>query len=595
MPTRPNPAHLRSTHLVTRESGGVSVAAPKRSKVAWARERGTGRLIYIGELPRERTGLNCNCDCYGCGQPLEAVNAGVIDGQRAQHFRHHTDHNCSLLVARAALLNRLGGVGTLKLPARHFIGLSKRIYFGPHSHRDQEVQVAGLAEVHETHAVLTLADGRQIAIRLRGTVAEQDDGSLQPTIVIDAPPGRLANCTPDELRARIQVLVEEGEWCGSVLVPIGVEGGQGGADYGMAEALEALDAVPNEAVPHIGRSPTYETLLHWTAKHLIATMTELYVPSISVDWEPAYGIAEIHEDSCEIERHWRRIESARVEAALERTRPDVLVESCRRDGRDPYQIAIEVTVANAIDIDRRRRITAAAVACLEFDLSGLQRDTTRTRLADVLASEHRLKRWIHHPAEQRLRDALQQRVSEVDNEAIASALLSAYIDIRTYEFRIRTGPGNRDAYDEGHQIVAAASELLALREYPHVAWTFSESGIRTVLDRLLALSRGAAVGGVPGRPVDILKQLDRDAEERTVRGFHVYYLMAFKAYGRSVGEKEQWRFDRWAQSVRRGYRDSNDHYFAIRRYDKLFGLLFPEMKPLLDYRPKAKEGRVPAG
>lgn len=592
MPTRPERARLRSTQLVARESGSISVTPRKRAQVAWARERGTERLTYIGELPRERTGLNCNCECYGCGQPLEAVNAGVIDGKRAQHFRHHGDHNCSERVAQATLLNRLGDIGTLKLPPRHFVGLSKRIYVGPDSHQNFEVEVVSRAAVHEADAVLTLADGSQIAIRLRGAVAAQDDGSLLPTIVIDTPPGLLANCTPDELRSRIQVLVAEGEWCGPPLAALRVGAGQNRADYGLADALEALDAVPDEAVPHIGRSPTYETLLHWTAKHLIASMTELYVPSICVAWEPAYDIAEIHDDSCEIERHWRLVDSAQVEAVLEHTRPDILLESSRRDGRDSYQIAIEVTVANAIDVERRSRIQAAGIACLEFDLSRLPRDITRTRLADLLANDYWLKRWVHHPAEQPLRESLEQRVAEVDEQTIASALLNAYVDIRTYEFRIRRGPGNRDAYEEGQQIVAVASELLAARGHPHVAWTVSENGIRTVLDRLLALSRGRAIGEVSGRPADLFRQLEMDSAERSVRGFHVYYLMAFKAYGRSVDEKDQERFDRWADSVRRGYRRDDSRYFAIRRYDKLFGLLFPEMKPLLAYRPKPKEAAV---
>lgn len=146
-------------------------AARKRLIVAWARERSTGRLTYVGELPRERTGLKCDCECYACSEQLEAVNAGVRNAIRKPHFRHlrHTPtHRCSILVARAVLLHQLGDARIERLPARRVSGTFKGLYGGVYT-RDRyfpetAARVLSHTIVDEARAVLTLDDGRQVLV-----------------------------------------------------------------------------------------------------------------------------------------------------------------------------------------------------------------------------------------------------------------------------------------------------------------------------------------------------------------------------------------------------------------------------------------------
>lgn len=59
-----------------------------REQMAWAKAAETGKLVFVGELPRIRTGLKCGYVCYGCGEPLQAVNAGNSEAQVTPHFRH---------------------------------------------------------------------------------------------------------------------------------------------------------------------------------------------------------------------------------------------------------------------------------------------------------------------------------------------------------------------------------------------------------------------------------------------------------------------------------------------------------------------------
>jgi len=62
--------------------------------MAWAVTRQERKATYIGSLPREKTGLQCDCVCPACGGRLQAVNAGkpiqVASGVKTlrPHFRH---------------------------------------------------------------------------------------------------------------------------------------------------------------------------------------------------------------------------------------------------------------------------------------------------------------------------------------------------------------------------------------------------------------------------------------------------------------------------------------------------------------------------
>lgn len=92
--------------------GEVSPTLPSKTRamLTWAKDGERGELRYIGEISRVNTGRRCNCICYGCGQPLEAVNAGVDDGAVASHFRHPGsifDSPCALAASRAVALRIL--------------------------------------------------------------------------------------------------------------------------------------------------------------------------------------------------------------------------------------------------------------------------------------------------------------------------------------------------------------------------------------------------------------------------------------------------------------------------------------------------------
>jgi hypothetical protein len=92
----------------------------------WALHAQSRRVIHVSMLQRKQKGLACGCVCPGCGEELEAVNAGrdpshfTLPNTLGQFFRHgrgHQKDNCLLLAGRLAALQLLFERGEVEIPA----------------------------------------------------------------------------------------------------------------------------------------------------------------------------------------------------------------------------------------------------------------------------------------------------------------------------------------------------------------------------------------------------------------------------------------------------------------------------------------------
>ena len=569
-----------------------SVATRRRLMVAWAKESATGRLVYIGELPRERTGLKCACECYGCGEQLEAVNAGIDQAVRAPHFRHlrYTPaNNCRLLVARAALLYRLGEARIDRFPPRKLRGEVRGLYGGSYVREsvigEQLARVVATDIEDQVTAVLTLADGNQVLVRLSGSVDVSPDGHRLPTIVIAADDPAVANMSAEELRTRIQQLVLDGQWVGPELDRSGIEPQL--QAQALADAVEALDAVPTEAEPEIGLTPTRETLLHWTAKELLRELKSVVVPDIELPWEDWMHVAgvtpfDLMQDGGDVP-----LDDIRLEKQLGRTRPDLLAEMYGEP--EEYfsgPIAIEVTVTHPIDRARLERIRAEDVACLELDLSGLPRDTTRTHLRNLLHHGNVPSYWVHHPVFDARRGRFWQQVLDASDSQLARWFSADFLVVHKYlDGSLNWGPytGERD---EAKRRLAALGVELERRGYRGAKLTDDDTELVRVLGRLYSIRDDKPVFYRIASLWQVVNVIMTDRQQARSRGYHFLFLVALKAYDRRFPLAQQKKIDAWRERARRGIEEPSDIYYRRRKYDELVALLFPEMAPGLTWSSK---------
>ncbi|MFP3558687.1 hypothetical protein SB861_49720 [Paraburkholderia sp. SIMBA_049] len=381
--------------------------------MAWARDRETGEARYILEIDGDHRGGLCNCECVDCGAPLIAVNAARSSFIRRPHFRHSEAverRSCIYTAARMAMIISLVADGFLDLPARQrparVTGLSGCVHEAWAEVPAERVQIDAWSFVDSAEAMLTLEDGRELRVLLVGTsnASVTDDDAERPPgmrvgeasiqIIVDDP--AIAGMSPDELRNRTTLAMKQAHWCGHwddrKLAASALE-------QGRAAAVDALDWPPGaEALPEgFDRPAARETLLHRTAKEILAREKRLIVPAVIL---PERGGQTVGQTPASVGRTARMLNLATValEQAIGRIRPDVCATTEPAPGWPAETLHIEITVTHKLDAGRLDRIWAAGFATLEIDLSRLGGKVTRAEFERLIVDELAGKSWVHHPA-----------------------------------------------------------------------------------------------------------------------------------------------------------------------------------------------------
>ena len=186
--------------------------------IVWANDL-TGVARYILEV---QTGLDCNCVCPGCGARLEAVNAQNPYWKKRPHFRHYQApefKDCATSAVLTAAKEIVKTIKELKLPSfevtQEVETPSGRKFTGKAKVAEEVIQVVAAEFVDSTDAILTLADGQKIRLRLVAT-ATWSSAPTEPVIgeiTIDLTDPVLQTAAPETLREHITLSGPARRWC----------------------------------------------------------------------------------------------------------------------------------------------------------------------------------------------------------------------------------------------------------------------------------------------------------------------------------------------------------------------------------------------
>lgn len=195
------------------------------ARIVWASDAVTNAARHISEV---RTGLACNCVCPGCAAKLEAVNAENPLWKRRPHFRHYQApelENCaqqSVLTGAREALKQIIDIQLPEVHVKRFVSAQDQMEFaGEAIQPEQRVAVDAVELVDATDAILTLAGGEKIYVRLVATAKRPADikQTLLSEILIDISDPVLRTADPETLRQHITLGVRAKHWCNHLREP----------------------------------------------------------------------------------------------------------------------------------------------------------------------------------------------------------------------------------------------------------------------------------------------------------------------------------------------------------------------------------------
>lgn len=273
----------------------------------------------------------------------------------------------------------------------------------------------------------------------------------------------------------------------------------------------------------------------------------------------------------------------------------------------PAAILVEVTVTHGIDDEKLRRIRDLDMPTLEIDLGALGGTVTRENLRDLVVNQLVGKRWVHHPVLRAKRRALEsavdehpvtlryrERLLELRRPAYlaqpkaywAARYISAMTSFHDANVGIKragrkhVGNGPKPQFlgndSELWQQVEEASEALAAHGLPGALdrMMVDESGM---VARILSIQQNRGVGYDMNTGYQVLNAIMQSGPDN--KRWHTIYTMAVKAYGLEAHftKSQADSYARWRQSIIDGVDLQDVTYLRPSTYDKVLGVLFPEM------------------
>lgn len=189
--------------------------------MVWASRNADGTAVHISEVVR---GLGCDCVCPGCRAQLEAVNSENPHWKKHPHFRHHNAPEsvaCEVAAVTKAAKQALSEAQEFQLPDQAVVGEAKSADGKSFSHRiDQPGQILAVTQytsVDATDAILTLADGQIIYVRLIATgipiAGDPPKQTKFAEVVIDISDPVLRTASKEVFRQHISLSPEQRRWC----------------------------------------------------------------------------------------------------------------------------------------------------------------------------------------------------------------------------------------------------------------------------------------------------------------------------------------------------------------------------------------------
>jgi hypothetical protein len=379
--------------------------------MAWAVTRQERKATYIGSLPREKTGLQCDCVCPACGGRLQAVNAGkpiqVASGVKTlrPHFRHDVGQQydrCLLQVSQIVALQLLLQEKAIYLPPQSAswsaAGASGQIYTGTARSEGATMGIVSHQWVDEHEAKITLENGRVVWLRLFGTISSHNAAPEDAVITIKVDDPEVSTWSQEKILEHAQLtgkwLCWERHWQDEALAEAAKKDSE-------QQARHWCDYIPDdlELPAHLTHAQRSESVLHWVIKGILEAAKYLAVPGYDERLIKTMPDRTQEDYRVFFEERSYSISNARLEHRQHDVVPDVVC-TASESGSQRMELMIEVTVTHGIDEIKAQRIRELGVACLEIDATrfGKSGKTSLDELRTMVLDDTKNKRWIFHPS-----------------------------------------------------------------------------------------------------------------------------------------------------------------------------------------------------
>jgi len=588
--------------LLVKSDGQLPPAAPSRDLVmAWAVDRDTSEPRYILQLDAAHRGAKSNCKCPSCDLPLLAVNAAKTVYQKRPHFRHPEGaarERCVIIAARKAMEEMFRKQDQIILPrrqrSRNVEGLSGRYFDAWVERRPERVQLADCRFHDEATAILTLEDGRRLQVHLvgRGKVSgtdDDDDFLAQIELSVDDP--AIAMLSPEEIFVRLELAWSDACWRQHWEdAALDREAERKAREY----AANALDWLDDANLPGgLNSAERRETLLHQEVKSILERERRIRLPGLEVEARRRRADGFIDKRKWSLPEVEVALTSVRLEVRLGRTVPDVLVEWVDDDG-ESCTILIEVTVTNPITDERIERISAVGWPALEIDIGRMGGIVTRREFTQLVVDEIAGKRWLYHPAGQqgkeRLIEAMKrdaERVEEARRRRLtlqetspnewARRFLEAFRSRWSAQLMVDKG-ADSEALLEAQRAVSETIEAFVVHGYLE-APDADRAPLRTIIARILSIRYGIGIEYKFDKAWGVINAIRCDQGARL--RWHTLYLIALRTYPPTLTHDQRETISIWRDEVKASIEAGEKTYIRETLYDRLLGLLFPELRSAL--------------
>lgn len=613
---------------VTEGPDALKAMAGKGDKpMRWAVGR-DGSAIHIFDIPKDKTGIKCECTCPGCHAPLQAVNAALNDRSGApvirssrskrtmsQFFRHPAGQARSSCMQKASQLAALTLFRTrevIDVPApksvQLFTGLSGRSYRAQAIGQPQRLTVRRTLWSDQQSAFLETATGERVLVILRSAYTGEAGPDCDGVITVECDDPEIAGMAIEELLAKVALSDEhtcwEKHWSSDLLAEKALE-------EARAQAFEALDWIPEKMVQELGDIPlTSESLLHLVIKQLIAEaryiVTPRFVHEIRYDslyYTPSGPIR----GSKIVTRTSKRINlgNIRLEHWMPGMVPDIYCKVAHEKGS--HELLIEVKVTHGITDKKLELIRSKNMLCMEVDVARFSAHgrLTRTQLREEVLNNPDSKVWCNHPgitaqivkAQREIAKLQEQAKKELEKAEEAERLWQMEqdrLEEEAEEYRISLGNFTKEELEEEfaqnvHKLQLSYLQIEDAPEHIHILIDamfeaghqaarekfFTEpNGVIGLISQVInAAERGRAM------PETLLTELQKMSEPlaRDVE-YLPLALWAIKRYPMRLTAAQAKKLETLKRNVWTSIQDGKRTFARTSRRDALIGVLFPALK-----------------
>lgn len=379
----------------------------------WAvRDSNKQKFVHVGMLTPAEKGSACRCLCRSCGEPLVSINVGKpashFDKPRTQrkHFKHrHSDSGesrCLSSVARFLALQLFVEQDVIYLPPRYRTA-SRILPTGITVDAQQEipgrlVQVKSCEWVDDVSAILCLEDGLELLVTVRTHQRIDDTGrSVCVLSLAGVCDPAIASWDSDKILQHLRLpgcgMDWDSHWDDSEL------DAQKDGDLTEQEDL-FLGGIPQKWLDNLKGKQVNETILHWLIKKTVAETGCLNVPAFSIPVRQEMPDGFIAEEMAICSGGVLQLDDIRLEHRFDTMVPDVMCRARRIGSNAPaVDLLIEAAVTNYINDDKRKKIEASGIACIQIraDLFSRAGTVYVSEIEKIICSDASVKEWIVHP------------------------------------------------------------------------------------------------------------------------------------------------------------------------------------------------------